>query len=423
MATLAGNRCQSLGPGKTRGSASGLEDLHHGPVDLVLLVQDDHVAGPTDVANLLLAQLDPGVEDAEVVLLLEGHLVHVHVLRVDQVLDGLRPRCRGRPRTFSLGIIELLHLVEKLQVLGVRGRVQRRADRRLVPDLPQLPGALGVQVAEVGVEGVAVLELLLRAQLRVQRVEGHEQHTEVRLHLEHVPHDLRGRAPDALDEAVEVLEPGLLQRGLHHLQVLLRQDAAHLRGLDAGGPALVGLLEVLLEVRADGRVHEEDAVDVVEAALHVEGLGHDDLHALEDAQGVHLLLQLHGRLVVQRALDDHADVVDHLLARDEVHEGREGLHGLGLEVAELVRELLVAPLRDRRNEQRRRLILQERPVVRLLQGAAQVLKGVAGAEATVVLHAEEAAAEAADDGLAEAVVDVEGRELHCQRLLWRPRTV
>ena len=59
---------------------AGLEDGNDGVVDVILRVQDHHVRNPPDIPDLLFPQLHPGIEDAEVVLLLEGHLIHVHVL-------------------------------------------------------------------------------------------------------------------------------------------------------------------------------------------------------------------------------------------------------------------------------------------------------------------------------------------------------
>mmetsp|Transcript_80863 Transcript_80863/g.214686 ORF Transcript_80863/g.214686 Transcript_80863/m.214686 type:complete len:353 (-) Transcript_80863:77-1135(-) len=350
------------------------------------------------------------------VLLLKGHLVILNAIGVDQVLDRLETGAACPRGTLGpLGIVELLDLVEELHVLGVVGCVQRGPDGRLVPHRAELLVALGVEVAKVGVEGVALLALLLGAEVRVQGVDGDEHHAEVGVHAQDVAHDLSGRAPEAHAEAVEVLEPGLLQRRLHQLEVLLREDAAHLRGLHVAQAALtpvVLLLHVLLKVGANGGVHQEDAVNVIETALDVKVLRHDRLHVLEDSQGVDLLEHIHGLLVVQRPLDDHADVVDHLLPRNEVHERRQRLDRLRLHVPELVGELLVALPRDGGHEEGGRLILQEGAVVRLLQGAPHVLEGVRGAEAPVVLHAQEATAQATEQGLAEAVVDVEPGELH-----------
>merc|ERR1740129_1684888 len=70
-------------------SESRLEDRHNRAIDVVFRVQDDHVGNPTNVPDLLLAQLDPSIKHPEVVLLLKGHLEHVHVVLVHQILDGL----------------------------------------------------------------------------------------------------------------------------------------------------------------------------------------------------------------------------------------------------------------------------------------------------------------------------------------------
>jgi len=51
------------------------EDWYDGVVNLVLGLEHDHVADPAKVSDLLLTKLDPGIEDAEVELLLKGQLV------------------------------------------------------------------------------------------------------------------------------------------------------------------------------------------------------------------------------------------------------------------------------------------------------------------------------------------------------------
>ncbi len=59
-----------------------------------------------------------------------------------------------------------------------------------------------------------------------------------------------------------------------------------------------------------------------------------------------MVIHLVGRLVVQRALDDHADVVDHFLLGDVVQERAQRAAGLRPRELEVVRELFVAPLPD-----------------------------------------------------------------------------
>mmetsp|Transcript_44692 Transcript_44692/g.96085 ORF Transcript_44692/g.96085 Transcript_44692/m.96085 type:complete len:354 (-) Transcript_44692:8-1069(-) len=337
----------------------------------------------------------------------------MHILCVDQVLNGLEAG-DGLGVAFGLGFIELLDLIKELKVLGVR--LQGGPDHSLVDGLAQLASSLREEVSELGVEGGSLVDLGLGAEVGVEGVQGHQEHSEVGLHLQHVAHDLASGATLGFDEGVEVLEPCLLESGPHELQVLLGEDASDLRGLDARPGALVllavGSLEVLLEVGADRGVNEEDAVDVVEAVLGIEALGHDHLHAVEDSERVHFLLQLHRGLAVQQALDDHADIVDHLFSGHEVQEGGERLHGLSLDIAELIGQLLVALLGDRGDEEGRGLVLQEGAIVRLLQSRSHILEGVSGGETSVVLRAEEAAAEASHHGLGEAMVDVEDRELH-----------
>mmetsp|Transcript_83660 Transcript_83660/g.218479 ORF Transcript_83660/g.218479 Transcript_83660/m.218479 type:complete len:202 (+) Transcript_83660:453-1058(+) len=200
------------------------------------------------------------------VLLLECHLVHFHVLGVDQILHRLVP-LRG---LLCLGAVVRLHLVEELQVLG--GVAQGIPDRALVERHSQCLLALGVQVAERRPQIVSVLERALRAgaEVRVQRIERHEQHAEVRLRLQDVAHDLRRGAAQAQDELVKVLEPRLLQEPFHDLQVLLAEDTALVEAFLRVFLVWVLVCQELLEIRPDRGILQEDPVDVVEAALGVE---------------------------------------------------------------------------------------------------------------------------------------------------------
>mmetsp|Transcript_97502 Transcript_97502/g.257460 ORF Transcript_97502/g.257460 Transcript_97502/m.257460 type:complete len:310 (+) Transcript_97502:442-1371(+) len=308
------------------------------------------------------------------VLLLECHLVHFHVLGVDQVLHRLVP-LRSLLR---LSTVVRLHLVEKLQILG--GVAQGIPDCTLVERHSQCLLALGVQVAERRPQIVSVLERALRAgaEVRVQRVERYEKHAEICLRLEDVAHHLGSGAAQAQDKLVEVLKPRLLQQPLHDLQILLAEDAALVEALLRVLLVRVLFCQELLKVRSDRSVLQEYPVDVVEATLRVEGVRHDHVHGslVECADRVDLVLEVLRGLVVQGALNEHDDVVDHLLPRDEVQERRQRLDGLSPDIPELIRELLVALLGDRRHEKGRWFVLEEVPIIGLLQGAPQVFKGV-----------------------------------------------
>merc|ERR1719183_3404056 len=159
---------------------AGLEDRDVGCIDLILRVDLDHPRHPLNVPDLLLAELNPSVEDAKVILLLEGQLVVVeHLLHA------------------RVALAELL--------------------------CPELLHPLGVEVAKVREEGVPFFYHLALAQWPIHGVKDHHQDPEVSLCLENVPHDLRGGATDAHDELVEVLQPRALQVLLHDLEVLVLQ--------------------------------------------------------------------------------------------------------------------------------------------------------------------------------------------------------
>mmetsp|Transcript_80238 Transcript_80238/g.217395 ORF Transcript_80238/g.217395 Transcript_80238/m.217395 type:complete len:204 (-) Transcript_80238:43-654(-) len=145
--TPAAHTPADLGPSEPR-----LEDGNDGVVDMLLRSQNHHARNPANVPDF--AQLHPPVEDPEVILLLQSHPVHVDVLSVDQVLNGLEFRDGLAIALDCLGLIELFGLIEERQVLRVG--LQRGAHRGLIPDLAKLLGALWVEVAEGRVQRVVV---------------------------------------------------------------------------------------------------------------------------------------------------------------------------------------------------------------------------------------------------------------------------
>merc|ERR1719409_413167 len=322
---------------------AGLEDRDVGCIDLILRVDLDHPRHPLNVPDLLLAELNPSVEDAKVILLLEGQLVEVDIRLVDEVLDRLELILASAARISVFLVIELLDLHVEAQVLFVVLEHLLHARVALAELLcPELLHPLGVEVAKVREEGVPFFYHLALAQWPIHGVKDHHQDPEVSLCLENVPHDLRGGATDAHDELVEVLQPRALQVLLHDLEVLVLQHAVHAHARPRVSAAtrhgvghedalvrlsvlfcrlVLKLLQVLLEVWANGGVDQEDPVHVVHALRGVViAVRHDRVDASKDAHGMELLQHLAGLLVVHGILDDHDNVLNHLLAREKMIE-------------------------------------------------------------------------------------------------------
>mmetsp|Transcript_15739 Transcript_15739/g.36406 ORF Transcript_15739/g.36406 Transcript_15739/m.36406 type:complete len:304 (+) Transcript_15739:300-1211(+) len=210
--------------------------------DLRALVLRDALRDPHNVADLLLAEFDVGPEETVVELLLEGVLVELHLQLKEGVLHRL---LLARARLDQHVAIVLVRVERCPHLVHVSAESQARR-------------ALGVQLADARVE----LELIVLAQLRLERVDGDVDRAPVRFELEDAAHDLR-RLPAALglDEVVEVLEVGLVKRVADDLDVELvkilhpRLPLAHLR--------LPPEREDVCEVGADGRLDKHHLVEVL----------------------------------------------------------------------------------------------------------------------------------------------------------------
>ncbi|GIX65219.1 calcium-binding and coiled-coil domain-containing protein 2, putative [Babesia caballi] len=330
-------------------SHPGLEYREH-PGKLLRPLEQNHVRDPRDVADLLLLQLQPRVENAKVQLLLEALLAQLDALRVKVVLQralravelrgpavALQPR--QKPARGTHPAERALARVVELGVLGVRR--ERLLQRRLVEGLGQALRAVGVQVADAGVELVAVLHHGA-ALAEVDAVERQREVAEVRLRAQDVAHDLRRGAPEGRGEVVKVLQPDLLEEALEQR--------------DVGG----------LQHRLLGAAREAGE------------------EPLERELAVRLLAEVPARKCVGAA---------------------PGLR-------EVARQLLVALLRDHRNGNRALLVEERRPVVRRLEDRAQVLEVLGRLHLFVVHGSQKGAPVPPDDPLEVAVVGVKKRELH-----------
>ena len=95
----------------------------------------------------------------------------------------------------------------------------------------------------------------------------------------------------------------------------------------------------------------------------------DVLHLGEVAQRVAVGQQKVGVHLVLDALDHVHDVVDHVLAAEQVQELRQSAHRLRLQVLELVRQFALQTLTQQRHRDVARLRHQKGGVVSFLQEA------------------------------------------------------
>mmetsp|Transcript_10815 Transcript_10815/g.33045 ORF Transcript_10815/g.33045 Transcript_10815/m.33045 type:complete len:211 (+) Transcript_10815:356-988(+) len=182
----------------------------------------------------------------------------------------------------------------------------------------------------IGMEGAHAAEeatLVFPREIGAYAVEGDGDSATVRLKREELGHHLPGGAAHPAAEAVEILDPALVQHVPHDLQV-------HLGQVFPGQAAL--------KILGERRVDEDELVEL----LHVRS-DRQRRELVKHPQRVALLQELWGVLVVQAAADDENDVVDHVRYPAHLQELVQGPLGLALEVLELLDELRGAGLDER----------------------------------------------------------------------------
>ena len=289
-------------------------------IDLILLLLQDALRDPNEVADLLLLQLDVGVKGGEVHLALEGELELQDVTLIEGIVDGLVAGSAGVDVPYG-------------RVL--REQLQDAAELVLVGNVGEHGGAGGVEVADGGVQALPVRGAhggFVKGS--AEGVEGDVDGVGVGADLEEVAHDLLGLATELVHELGKVLDPVLDEGGLDDLNLNLLEDVAGIT------EAVGGLLQELGKVRPDGGI-DKDGLVQVRVALGVGLKGGDGAHGrlLEHTEGVALGNQLVNVAPRKRSLQQKHHILNHVLVRDEVQEGGKGLNGLSAQVLELRDEL------------------------------------------------------------------------------------
>mmetsp|Transcript_10835 Transcript_10835/g.20640 ORF Transcript_10835/g.20640 Transcript_10835/m.20640 type:complete len:381 (-) Transcript_10835:78-1220(-) len=363
--------------------------------DFILLLLEDALSDPHQVSDLLLLELDIGVEAGVVHLPLEGKLKHLNITLIEGIIDGL---VRGR----SMDVPESGVLGEKLKnatELILIGHICEHGS----PSRVKVPNS-GIKTLPVSrshgwlVEGGA------------ERVERDVDGVGVSADAQQLAHEDGGLSAKLIDVRSEVLNPVLDQRRLDNLDLHLFHDIS-----DVAATAVRGLLEELGEVRADRGVDEDSLVEVcVSRWCRLEGRDGPHGGLLEHTERVALGDELVDVPAGEGALEQEHDVLDHVLERDEVEELAKRLDRLSAQVFELLHELLHSGALEGRGGQRRH-VREGVVVVRLGQVEADIIEGLALGQVVVVRVRQKAAPQPPYQRLRKGVEDVEG--VHATGLL------
>ena len=292
-------------------------------VDLLLLPLQDALGDPDKVSDFLLLQLDVGIKDGKVHLVLKRQLEDLHIALIKGIVDALLA---------GAGYVD----VPDGGVLGEQ--FKHTAELLLIRHVGEHGGTGGVQVSDGGVQTLAIREA--HGGLVEWSTEGVESDVDgvgVGPDFDNVSHDLSSVATELLHELVKVLQPVLDEGRLDDFNLDLLEDVA-----DLSAHVLVALLEELSKVRADGSVDQHGLVEILVSAGGVVECG-DTPHGtlLEHSEGVALRNQLVDITATEGSLEQQHDVLNHVLVRDKVNERRKRLHGLCPQVLEFRHDLRV----------------------------------------------------------------------------------
>ena len=337
---------------------------------MVFLPLSDTLGDPFDVTNLLFLQLEVGVKDPVVELLLEGELAKPHLLLVEEILKSLA------------SVLSVTSVVVQLPPLGVM--VQSSADVVSVGGLSQELDTIGVQVTEVAVQPRSVIG----GQLGVEGVDGDGDGPAVSLELKDISHNLLSLTTLVLAIAVEVLQVGLVEGVTDDLNVQLAQVPL---GRDT-----------LLEVGGKGGLDHEPLVTILNG-----GVDSQRGHTLESSKRVSLLDKLLGGAIVHGPRDEEDSVIDHVRVAKVVQKVGEGDNGSVLDVVELNGHPLSALFDDNRGLQRVGGISKEIPISGSGKMKLHIFQLLALHQVVVIRLVQKSPTEPASKGLKVPITDVE----------------
>ena len=330
----------------------------------------DTLRNPLDVTDLLLLQLEVGVEDTIVELLLEGELAKPHLLLVEEILKSLA------------AVLSVTSVVVQLPPLGVV--VQSSTDIVVVGGLGQKLATIREQVTEVAVQPRSVI----RGQLSVEGVDGDGDGPTVSLELKDLTHNLGGLTTLHLAVEEEVLQVGLVEGVTDDLDVQFAQ-------IPLGGDAL-------LEVGGKGGLNHKPLVTVLNGGVDGQGS-----HTFESSERVGLLDELLWGTVVHGTGDEEDGVINHVGVAKVVQKVGEGGDGGVLDVVELDGHPLSALLNDDRGLQRVGGISKEITISSGGKMELHILQLLALHQVMVIGLGQKSTTEPTGEGLKVSITDVE----------------
>jgi len=378
-------------------------------LNFITSVLDDALTDPLKVADFLLFQLDVSVEHSHVRLAVEAVLQVLNFHAVEAVIEV-------SGAAFTFGITP--HLPQCFVVVV---RLQNLGEVLQVSNGPNSTEGFWEEVAHGRDEVLArgFTHLLVLAKVSGEGVDADVDRALVSGAVEDVRHVHLSFSAEAVAESAEVLQVRLVHEVLQHDEAGFSEGCL---GVISSGHVLavvLGALQELREVVADGCGNQHRNEQLLEATLCGLEAGDAAHVALADVSQRVATLQHVSDVsvgVVQGVLEDEDDVVDHVLVGDEVQESGEFTACLGADVLELVGHLLLRGFADHLRAEGE-LVLQEVSVVGFLQTEAHISEVGRIAEVEVFRLGQERLAVTANQSLGVSVQHIEGPHIAvCLRL-------
>jgi len=281
------NKGKGGGRKKEKGREKELEDGYEALVDLSLLTLGNALGDPNDVTNLLLLQLEIGVEDTVAHLSLEGELVELNLVLEEGVLKGLVAAAGSSSAKIGK------------ETAILRDETHTVTNLVDVRSLCKLGSASRIEMAKVGEK----LGTIIHGQLSAKRVDCDGDRPPISLKVKNLLHDLFSHTALVVAEVVEIAKVGAVEGVTNNLDVLL---------------AKVLLGDEVADVRTERSIDENALVEIGHGAA-----GAESRDCLEHAQRMATLKKLGRVTLVKSACDKKNDVIDHVAVGDVVKELRK----------------------------------------------------------------------------------------------------
>lgn len=245
----------------------------------------DELGEPSHVFDLLLLQLEVGVEAAVVELAFEALREFAAGSLQHYLIDG---------GAGGFGFIALVAVGNHLEHIVIARAVKSNNEGIEVVDSVETCRVVGVKVADLAHVLLTFVLTLGGVHTVAERVANNLDALQVRLKLKEISHDLLGHASElSLGELIEVVEPDLAYTQLNLLKGVVSHGLADELGVDFH--ALIGLsgggdlIKEFTEVASDGQINKHV---LVKRCVVISFDGLDVLKFGESAEGITGLEQL-----------------------------------------------------------------------------------------------------------------------------------